>query len=336
MVDGISFRQAGREASGKIYRGAVNDAFNRLTHPSIPAKSELLLNQELKSTEAFGCTANRFIPKYKSEIPGPGQYYATQITENASFSKKGFGGLISNSSRFKRFQYSTPVPGPGAYTYDVKHVKANQASAVFLEGKTKNLTVTSDKQAPGQYNPKLTSTTPAITSTFRSKSKRLSPLRNVENPSPWQYNPNVSLTRSKSAQLTSAFKQSVNAKRYQVNLYDPHSNITHEITPGPGDYDQNLLAQTKSKTSSMFVVSEYDRFGNSDNPRKKNQATPGPGAYQPPGNQEKTAVSGAVFMSESERVWYGSNRKPPGPAFYKPSKVPKKKSFHLNSNKIWV
>lgn len=336
MVERISYRQVGLEASGKIYRGTANDAFNRFSHPSIPVQSELLLSQEQKSSEAFGTTSTRFIQKSNSAIPGPGQYYSTQITESTSFSKKGYGGLISNSSRFKRFQYSTPAPGPGSYTYDIKTVKANHASAVFLEGRSKNLFATNDKQAPGQYNPNQISNSPAITSTFRSKSKRLSPMRNLENPSPWQYNPNISLTRSKSVQLTSAFKQSVNAKRYQVNLYDPHSNITHEISPGPGDYDQASLRQPKSKASPMFVVSEFDRFGKTNNPRKKNSSTPGPGAYQPPSNQEKTAVSGAVFMSESERVWYGSNRKPPGPAFYKPSAVPKKKSYHLNTNKIWV
>lgn len=336
MVEGISFRQVGREASGKIYKGAVSDAFNRFSHASIPAKSELLLNQEQKSGEGFGSTASRFNSKSKIAIPGPGQYSTTQLAESASFSKKGYGGLTSKSSRFKRFQYCTPVPGPGAYTYDVKHVKANQGATVFLESKSKFLNDTSDKPAPGQYDPRPVSTTLAITSTFRSTTKRLSPIRNLENPSPWQYNPNVNLTRSKSAQLTSAFKQPVNAKRYQINLYDPHSNIAHEVTPGPGEYEQNNMPHSKFKPSSMFVVSECDRFGHTANPRKKSQPTPGPGSYHPKSAQDKVAVSGAVFMSESERIWYDSNKKPPGPAFYKPSPVPKKRSFHLNTNKIWV
>jgi hypothetical protein len=336
MVEGISFRQVGREASGRIYKGTMSDAFNRFSHPSIPAKSELLLNQEQKSGEGFGSTANRFNSKSKSAIPGPGQYTTTQLTESTSFSKKGYGGLTSKSSRFKRFQYCTPVPGPGAYTYDVKHVKNNQGATVFLESKTKSLSETSNKPAPGQYDPRPVSTTHVITSTFRSTTKRLSPIRNLENPSPWQYNPSINLTRSKSAQLTSAFKQPVNAKRYQVNLYDPHSNIAQEVTPGPGEYEQNNISNPRFKPSSMFVVSECDRFGNGANPRKKLQPTPGPGAYHPKSDQEKVAVSGAVFMSESERIWYESNKKPPGPAFYKPSTVPKKRSFHLNTNKIWV
>ena len=41
-------------------------------------------------------------------------------------------------------------------------------------------------------------------------------------------------------------------------------------------------------------------------------------------------------MSETERAWMGNEKKPPGPAFYKPMGVPKKKSFHLNSDKTWV
>lgn len=44
MTDTISFRQVGKEVPGRIYRGPVTDAYNRISHPSIPTKYELVLN----------------------------------------------------------------------------------------------------------------------------------------------------------------------------------------------------------------------------------------------------------------------------------------------------
>ncbi len=52
----------------------------------------------------------------------------------------------------------------------------------------------------------------------------------------------------------------------------------------------------------MFIVGEVDRFGNALRPRKKNDFTPGPGTYTEQKIDEKIPVSGAVFMSESERA----------------------------------
>ena len=55
-MENASFRQAGKETFGKVYKGSVVDAYNRLTQPSIPSKTEKLLQAaELKA--GFGCSA---------------------------------------------------------------------------------------------------------------------------------------------------------------------------------------------------------------------------------------------------------------------------------------
>lgn len=325
-MDNTSFRQAGKEVFGKIYRGSVIDAYNRMSQPSIPSKSEKVLQTNDKK-EGFGCSANRFTAK-PSRNPGPG-YYSETSNENPSMSKKGYGGLTNSAPRFKRFQYVNSVPGPGSYE---QQSISTQGFTIAL-GKTRSLKKSQDFPAPGQYDPLVPSSAKHPTSMFKSKSKRLE-VPNKVSPAPWQYTPSYELTRSSSAALSSAFKMPVNARRHQVNLYDPHSKVGEGTAPGPGDYnteDKNDVV----RPSSMFAQSEKDRFGKATRP-KVDSETPGPGQYVKPEGVPKAQVSGAVFMSESERKWFTTEKKPPGPAFYKPMYQPKKKSFHLKPNNLWV
>lgn len=325
-MENTSFRQAGKEVYGKLYRGSVVDAYNRLTQPSIPSKSEKLLQTPSKN-EGFGCSANRFSEK-NVKIPGPGQY-SEPTNENPSLSKKGYGGLTNSAPRFKKYQYVNSIPGPGSYD---EQPLATQSFTIAM-GNTKSLKKIQDFPAPGQYDPLAPSSTKQPTYMFKSKSKRLEAPSKIS-PAPWQYSPSYTLIRNSSSALSSSFKLPVNVRRHQVNLYDPHSEIANGITPGPGDY----TSETKNdanRPSSMFVITEKDRFGKSSKP-KIHDLSPGPGQYVKPTIMGKSQVSGAVFMSESERKWFNTNKKPPGPAFYKPMYQPKKKSFHLKPNNVWV
>ena len=322
-----SFRQAGKEILGKVYRGPVVDAYNRLTQPSIPSKSDKLLHSSPEKG-GFGCSASRFSGKKYAKLPGPGDYSESRF-ENPSVSKKGFGGLTNSAPRFKKFQYVNIIPGPGSY--EIK--SSTSQSFVISTSKTKSLKKTEIMPAPGQYDPLIPEGKKHKTSMFKSKTKRLeSP--NQANPAPWQYTPSYSLTRSSSTSLTSAFKMPTNARRHQINLYDPHAPALTGITPGPGDYNPNSIGEPV-RSSSMFIVSEKDRFGHAIKPRVVD-ITPGPGYYGKNEHIEKTQVSGAVFMSESERKTFITEKKPPGPAFYKPLIQPKKKSFHLKPKNVWV
>jgi hypothetical protein len=333
-----SFRQAGKEVFGKLCRGSVVDAYNRLTQASIPTKGESLLKSDEKK-EGFGSSASRFTSS-ASRLPGPGAY-SNNLGDNPSVSKKGFGGLTNSAPRFKKYQYVNTNPGPGSYNQP-----ASTASSGFTItlGKTKSLKKVQEMPAPGQYDPAIQFSTKELTSVFKSNSKRLE-VMSKESPAPWQYTPNYALTRSSSAALTSVFKMPVNAKRYQGNLYDPHAQHLPVITPGPGEYQPEPMEALKqinskdrfdaSRPSSMFANSGKDRFGKSKQP-KVIQALPAPGDYEPNYSPHKINVSGAVFMSESERIWLKTEKKPPGPAFYKPVIQTKKKSFHLKPNNKWV
>jgi hypothetical protein len=86
----------------------------------------------------------------------------------------------------------------------------------------------------------------------------------------------------------------------------------------------------------MFSATDTDRFGGNINP-KVAKRRPAPGDYEYSFREdEKYPVSGAVFMSETERKMINAIKKPPGPAYYNLKAKAKKKSFHLNTNKTWL
>ena len=62
------------------------------------------------------------------------------------------------------------------------------------------------------------------------------------------------MIRSSSQELTRAFKQPLHARRFQVNLYDPHSQVAQEPPPG-----QQLLGNTTAVFTKYRedIVSTY-------------------------------------------------------------------------------
>lgn len=326
MDDKISFRRVGRNFNGKVYRGNVIDAYNRLTQPSIPSRSEQVLEQTCKR-EGFGGSATRFSSHTAIKHPGPGQYSTAHATQ-PSHSAKGYGCLVSRVPRFKKFQYNTVAPGPGSYNSVLK--RATSGVLPYHERQKKRFAVKQPTPAPGTYNPQLPSVTTLATVIFKSNVKRLEE-HSVASPAPWQYNPSNTLTRSHSAGCSAVFKQA-NLKKKTQNYYDPHAVVHPDTGPGPGDYTVEQSAG-EVKASRVFVAGELDRFGQGP---KLGPASPGPGSYNTGKQYEKAHLSGAVFMSESERDVFLAERRPPGPAFYKPTQQPKKKSFHLNINRNWL
>lgn len=86
-----------------------------------------------------------------------------------------------------------------------------------------------------------------------------------------------------------------------------------------------------------FISDNHDRFGfNAD---YDTQDPPGPGTYEVVRDlelKEKALVSGAVFLSESERQPFGKMKKTVAPNKYNPSKLPTKISFHFNPESKWT
>lgn len=334
----VSFRQVGRERSGRLYRGPNSDAYSRISQPSIPGKDDLELEKLDNGSKGFGSRQPRFSPPSK-QSPALRQYASLPASQapSPSFSKKGFGGLISKTKRFGPKQFATIVPGPGSYSTSVHRRVQSNLSSIFVQPKHQSRTSKVTSPAPGQYNPSEPKPPTGLSAIFKSKTKRADNTFVTHGPAPWYYTPNDGLIRSSSQKLTSTFKKPVNGKRFKINLYDPHAPVLDESVPGPGYYVQGNRSEQESLSGS-YSRSEIDRFGQSINPKKTKELSPGPGSYDiipSLDSKEKQLVSGAVFMSESQREFLKPTRVP-GPAFYKLQTNSHKKSFHLNPGQHWV
>lgn len=334
MADKLNFRQVGREVSGRVYKGTVTDAYHRTSSASIPSKYELVLSSQGDAKEGFGSAAGRF-DKANSRNPGPGCYEHAMPKTSPSSSKRGYGGLISKSSRFKRYQYASDVPGPGSYV-QARLEQIAKPSHMFIVNARETDFLRTRAPAVGHYDPKSVDSAKAVTSAFQSNSKRFSTEAKSTVPAPGQYTPSLTMTRANSAAHSSVFKPPSNVKRHQVNLYDPHTRVEENIVPGPGEYDLPSAFKSIDSRVSVAKTADTSRFGDTLRPKKANTDVPGPGHYELIRPEERVPVSGAVFMSESERFEFKTISKPPGPAYYKPTMVPRLKSFHLNANTQWV
>jgi len=317
-----------------VYKGTVTDAYHRISSASIPSKYELVLASQGDAKEGFGTAADRF-DKSVSKNPGPGCYEHALPKTSPSSSKKGYGGLISKSSRFKRYQYVSDVPGPGSYV-QARLESVNKPSHMFIVNARETGQTNTKAPAVGSYDPKAVDKTKVVTSAFVSKSKRFETENRSTVPAPGQYSPTLKMTRANSASHSSVFKPPSNLKRHQVNMYDPSAKVEENVLPGPGDYELPSAFRSIDSRTSTLKTSDTSRFGEALRPKKANAEAPGPGTYELARVIEKSPVSGAVFMSESERFEFKLINKPPGPAYYKPTLVPKIKSFHLNANRQWV
>ena len=112
--------------------------------------------------------------------------------------------------------------------------------------------------------------------------------------------------------------------------------------PGPGDYaDMDAFECLKdfkpenNKGMNAFIIDNHDRFGY--NPEYPVLPVPGPGAYEyEKVSKEQALVSGAVFLSETERQPFGITKKKVAPNKYNPSKLPSRISFHFNPESNWI
>jgi hypothetical protein len=150
--------------------------------------------------------------------------------------------------------------------------------------------------------------------------------------------------------------------RHKINLRDPvdmrkqldldlikKKKVTLEDLkipgPGPGEYgDVEAFEYMKdyrpenARGGRAFMVDDHDKFG--DNEEYREFVHPGPGAYEKVGDfdlaREKALVSGAAFLSESERTPFGQMKVGGAPNKYNPGKLPQAISFHFNVHNGWV
>lgn len=308
------------------------DAYNRVTQASIPSKYELVLAKP-EATDGFGHRASRFgmSVSFTSDSPGPGQY-TSQQTINPSLSKKGFlSGFVSSLQRFRPKDFANKVPGPGTYM-PIHARRASNPAPGFIRPKSVNVRKAVETPAPGTYDPVHTTKAKVLTTSFLSKADRLQDYSLSDAPPSTLYEPKYTMVRSNSQSLTSAFKTPVHARRFQVNLYDPHAQVLDDTRPGPGSYSP----ETQLRPGASFSHNGLDRFGQATHAKRASLSAPGPGTYEVQSQPEqKIPVNGSAFMSEARRLLH-VGRKNPGPAFYHPMPTTKKKSFHLNAKRRWM
>jgi len=332
MNDRVSFRQVGKEKAGKVYKGVIIDAYNRTNQASIPSKFEQTLAKQELGKGGFGRRAQRFLLEAPEPCPGPGQYTNSEAS-SPSFSKKGFlSGFVSKMSRFRRAEFATFVPGPGAYS--PVHMRTMSNPAPSLSPQKAYVDLSKDRTpAPGDYEVTRPWRPKDLITTFKSREERLLNVTMSPAPPPSYYSPNfASVWPAKG--LTSPFKMPLNPRRFQVNLYDPHTQVAEESFPGPGHY--SLSSSFDKGATVSFQHPGIDRFGNPVARTRPKDYRPGPGAYNLlPQLPAKAPINGSSFMSESHRAELALTCNP-GPAFYRPDQGNKQKSFHLNLEGRWV
>ena len=358
-----NFRQAGKQLHGKLVRGFIQDPINKTTSASIPYKFETILYKN-NNPKGFGGSAQR-VSRNEDLGPGPGSYdYDKNIgrSESASYSKKGYGnGFVSQSHRNIYKGYINSGPGPGSYDSVDKPFKVPH---VTQEGKKSTSETTFkasqvERPGPGHYNPECSKLSNVFNSRvansiFLSNTGRYNMATNA-NPPPGSYEIDRSLAEKKpfkhflgSANFMLPAKKKINKEVEDKQVVDKLLGKGEEVAkevPGPGYYfkmdkdDEIVLFNQKiqDKNSSNFVGGNVTRFGEVIQKKVKRLEYPGPGTYvqQLTAPQEKTLVSGAVFMSETARKPFNDNKTFVGPMKYNPELLPKK-SYHLNINKQWV
>lgn len=364
-LDKPNYRQAGKEKSGRVFKGTIQDPLNRSQAASIPYKFETILYKNT-NPRGFGASAQRFFLT-EDLAPGPGSYAHEQAYAKdtaPSYSKKGFGvGFVSKSNRnlFGR-AYPNTGPGPGTYSsidkpFQVTHITpdpSNNTSRTTID----TLKSHAELPGPGHYHVNTNSVstinkTPQISSVFKSTSLRNSESAKGIAPPPGLYEIDRDLSPKKpykhylnSAPFMMPTKKKMSEDQSKKELANQYLEKEQPIkgAPGPGHYfkeneDEVALFNQRlhDKISANFVAGNQTRFGEVIEKKARKNPTPGPAQYQPTivFPPEKTLVSGSVFMSETARKPFGENKPFVGPTKYNPEPLPKK-SYHLNINKQWV
>jgi len=354
---GKSFRQVGLAKQGKLIPRPPHQKGIARVPPSIPSKYRAAPPAGPSESDAFGARTSRFTAAGADLCPGPG-YYVTKKTDktsrSVSHSRKGYGvGFVSKIDRFSKNHSGLPAPGPGQYEIKVgfSDDKPVQETAGAFDSTSARFATRAEPlnetPGPGKYkmptkNKRNNFNARLAHGTFRSSSTRGSYLITAENvPAPGTYNVTKSVLKgiNEKVLLPSA------AFRSGTRRFD--SSGTSD--PGPGAYTwassgfDHATAGNRDgqKGTSVFSNAKCNRFGQPYRSAvDKGKGVPGPGHYTPfVKPQQRVAASSGWALSAvmRDREITGRQAQPPGPCYYKRNlSTIGKRSFHLNSTKLWV
>jgi len=270
-------------------------------------------------------------------MPGPG-FYENVDSINESFN---YGNsFISKSNRFPD-QVKNTGPGPGAYhqtTALIKnHIKLRNSPIFHKRGSKNRFTKVLEIPGPGVYNAKKSKKNiPCAKYVFSSKVERLGGNNAWETPSPGQYmiRRDFEKNKSKSTKNSSFFLKPMNEGKNERDLIEEIKNFKDPLLKNSEEKTRKIDFKNKDFLKKIKYKKNPSLINKQDN--KTN--VPGPGAYiKVEVTKVKSAVSGAVFKSESERIAkMNENFDNLGPGSYKAFGQLKKQNFHYNMKQSWI
>ena len=368
MSDTESYRQLGTaEAADRRLRAQLakrkNTAPKRARTASIPSKFETTLLQANREKNGFGNRTHRFRDS-ANDLPGPGHYRPKNLPlvrdpqDCPGTSQKGYGAFVSRTDRFtNHFEVrAASLPAPGQYRLKDMGEKPVPvplfAQPKFYRGE-EPLTehYGTPGPGPGVYNIHKESrhdkTERKRKSYFMQRKGERVIIKPYDGPKS-QYNIDAAeqAMRSQGDNKEMPFA----SMRSQSGRND-FLGVSHKgKEPGPGEYNlidsyhaSQIDQAKKLRNSPAFMNVNLDRFGKHyvRKSRVIEVESAGPGWYAP--ESGKTSFDDpvgniAAFKMKGERFTVPLRQRasrPPGPAYYQPTRM-SKKSFFLNATGKWV
>ena len=321
-------------------RGNENPGVGKYHNPN--ASSMLWNPHENKGTSNFKgygglvSKTNRFSTRKELEAaqePGPGSHNSIGVWE----SRRDFNAaaVTANYARPRRYRDDPPVdtkmvPGPGQYATQNLNRAINTKRSVGRSSFRSNSSrlrkesIDSRSQpAPGDYD-------------VRAATQKLNAFGSLKGQSAWG--------KDKAPRgMDAILKMGSNGPG--PGAYGLSKGvITARTDPLPTggirvlDFTERRKLARANKNGKSFGGTGHDRFGKPYMKKTIDDEPPGPGSYYRMTEPGRALVSSSWGLSKSKRgieAQLGGTRRPPGPAFYKPTKA-MKKSFMLNAARRWV
>ena len=367
MSDAESYRQMGtaqaadRHLRSQLAKRKVQP--KRARTASIPSKFETTLLKANREQNGFGNRTHRFRDS-ANDLPGPGHYkpknqpLVRDPQDCPGTSQKGYGAFVSRTDRFtNHFEVrAASLPAPGQYKLKDMGEKPVPvplfAEPKYYRGEEPlEESYATPGPGPGVYKTKVETRMERQERNRKSyfmmrKGERVM-VKPYEGPLN-QYNIDAAeeAMRSQGDNKHMPFA----SMRSQSGRND-FLGVAHKAKePGPGEYNlidsfyASQLDQGKSlRNSPAFMNVNLDRFGTHyvRKSRVIEVESAGPGWYAP--QMDRTSFDDpvgniAAFKMKGERFNLPLRERaarPPGPAYYQPTRA-HKKSFFLNATGKWV
>jgi len=344
---------------GKLYRGAVCNAYNRQSLGSIPQRNEMILIKSMCSPKGFSCQSDRFpaTSLEKLAIPGPGTYTNTASTEftNPSLSSKGYGvGFVSKKERFDDLQefYSKYLPGPGQNI--IKNnlsdgiQKSMQYKGLFIDKKVERLIPKKDNPGPGSYDYDYNWIRENDENNFffkdKVKRKKMIIKEEKDNPGPADYFKTYKDKFVKEGEKENYFfKKPLEKKEDIIDTYLNIKKKDRDLGPGSYIFDNEIKKEEPMDTIELHSLLEREEKNQRAKKRRilsmelAKSIVQSTDFYEKPSKFDAIAKDNSpssIFVSKTKKNSHVKLLPVPGPFYYKPNLIPNNINFNCNEE-VW-